>query len=133
MARQDFLLAPGIALRPAAGFDTVDRLRWIYPDMPQEYLDLLAAANGGEGLVGDQYVILTPSEEIWADNDDIGVSEYAPGFVVFGGDGAEELFAFDARAIPWSYGRLRLDGLSADSFVPMGRTLEEFLQMLANS
>ena len=101
--------------------------------MPQEYLDLLAAANGGDGMVGNQYVTLTPCEGIWTDNDDLGVSEYAPGFVVFGGDGAEELFAFDARAIPWSYGRLPLVGLSGDSFVPMGRTLEEFFQKLIDS
>jgi hypothetical protein len=132
MAGHDFLLSPGVAARPPARFDAIDRLQWIYPDIPQDYLDLLAGANGLEGTIGSGYVALTACEAIWKDNDDLGVSEYAPGFVVFGSDGAGELFAFDARAIPWSYGRLPLVGLSAESFVSMGESLDEFFQRVAD-
>ncbi|MDQ4122755.1 MAG: SMI1/KNR4 family protein [Acidobacteriota bacterium] len=65
-------------------------------NLPNEYLDLLRFCNGGEGDLALEPVLfrLWSTDEVIEANQDLQVSEFLPGFVMFGGDGANELFGF---------------------------------------
>ena len=64
--------------------------------LPADYLDLLRTCNGGEGDLALQLVLfrLWSTDEVIQANEDLQVSEFLPGFLMFGGDGANELFGF---------------------------------------
>ncbi|MDX3988407.1 MAG: SMI1/KNR4 family protein [Achromobacter sp.] len=66
--------------------------------LPQDYLDFLATHNGGEGFVGDNYLVIWKAEELIAFNADYQVAEFAPGIFLFGSDGGGEGYGFDFRA-----------------------------------
>ena len=65
--------------------------------LPDEYKDFMQYSNGGVGTIGDNYLEIWPIEEINSSNQELLVEEFAPGLLLFGGDGANELFAFDTR------------------------------------
>ncbi len=64
---------------------------------PEDYKVFLQLSNGGEGFVGEQYLILWRVEEIIGLNREYEVAEYAPGLILFGSNGGGEAFAFDIR------------------------------------
>jgi len=66
--------------------------------LPEEYAQFLQHANGGEGFVGNAYVILWRVEELLEMNKAYRVAELAPGLLLFGSDGGGEAFAFDTRS-----------------------------------
>jgi hypothetical protein len=66
--------------------------------LPKDYAQFLQQADGGEGFVGNAYVILWPVSELLAINRAYQVADYAPGLFLFGSDGGGEAFAFDIRA-----------------------------------
>jgi hypothetical protein len=66
--------------------------------LPDDYLEFLQQTNGGEGFVGDAYVIFWRVEELVEMNKAYQVAEYAPGLFLFGSDGGGEAFAFDTRS-----------------------------------
>ncbi len=67
--------------------------------LPPEYIDQLAASDGGEGDLGVQpgWIVLWPADEVLAHNAGYSVSEFLPGFFGFGSNGGGELLAFDIR------------------------------------
>ncbi|UYZ61205.1 SMI1/KNR4 family protein [Hymenobacter latericus] len=67
----------------------------IFKSPPLDYLQFMAATNGGEGSVGENYLVIWPSEEIKDLNVDYSVEEFAPGYQIFGSDGGDTAYAFD--------------------------------------
>ena len=65
--------------------------------LPSDYRSFLTTRGGGEGFVGEQYVILWSAKEIVPFNHGYEVKEYAPGLLLFGSNGGGEGFAFDLR------------------------------------
>ena len=65
-------------------------------NLPTEYLDLLRFCNGGEGDLALEPVLfrLWSTDEVIEANQDLKIDEFLLGFVMFGGDGANELFGF---------------------------------------
>src|ERR1044072_7362040 len=63
--------------------------------LPDDYARFLQQTNGGEGFLGNAYVILWRVEELIEMNKAYEVTEYAPGLFLFGSDGGGEAFAFD--------------------------------------
>jgi hypothetical protein len=65
-------------------------------NLPTEYLDLLRLCNGGRGDLALEPVLfrLWSTDEVIEANQDLLVDEFLPGFVMFGGDDANELFGF---------------------------------------
>lgn len=68
--------------------------------LPADYRTFLEMSDGGEGFVGDHYLVLWRAAELHPFNRDAEVSEYADGLVGFGSDGGGEMFAFDTRFQP---------------------------------
>ena len=65
--------------------------------LPGDYRDFISAHDGGEGFIGDQYLILWRVGELIDLNRDYEVAKYAPGLLLFGSNGGGEAFAFDTR------------------------------------
>jgi len=66
--------------------------------LPSEYTLFLETMNGGEGFLGDNYLILWSVDELARCNAEMEVSRYAPGLLLFGTDGGGETFGFDSRS-----------------------------------
>jgi hypothetical protein len=67
--------------------------------LPEDYLTFIKVFNGGEGFIGDGYLILWQVEQIEIFNKEYEVQEYAPGLILFGSSGGGEGYGFDARDI----------------------------------
>jgi SMI1/KNR4 family protein SUKH-1 len=65
--------------------------------LPSDYLDFLRQHNGGEGFIGDNYIIFWRAEELVDFNREYEVDKYAPGILLFGADGGGEGYGFDTQ------------------------------------
>jgi len=101
-------------------------VRWSLP-FPRVYREFLASANGGEGPVGDEsYVVLWAATELAGHNRGYKVDpEYAPGLLLIGTDGGNEVFAVPAE--DGSFVSAPLIGMSPDAIQTRSTTLGEFL------
>ncbi|MGO4500081.1 SMI1/KNR4 family protein [Paenibacillus sp. 2RAB27] len=66
-------------------------------NFPKDYIDFMIRFNGGEGIIGNSYLVLWSSEELVEDNEGYAVKEFADGLVLFGSDGGGTAYAFDSR------------------------------------
>ena len=66
--------------------------------LPSDYLDFLRQHNGGEGFVGDNYIIFWKAEELADFNREYEVEKYAPGIFLFGSSGGGEGYGFDTQS-----------------------------------
>lgn len=67
--------------------------------LPQSYLDFMRQHNGGEGDIGETWLVLYPLEELREINDDYEISEYLPDHILIGGNGGEEFYGIDADGL----------------------------------
>jgi hypothetical protein len=51
--------------------------------------------GGGEGFIGDNYIVIWRAEELANFNREYEVNEYAPGITLFGSNGGGEAYGFD--------------------------------------
>lgn len=70
--------------------------------LPTDYEQFMRKMNGGEGFVGNGYVIIYPIEKLLEYNSGYRFEEYVPGLFLFGTNGGGEAFAFDRRNEDWS-------------------------------
>lgn len=100
--------------------------------LPESYLDFLLRANGGEGFIGEQYVVVWRVEELLDLNKDYEVDKYAPGLFLFGSNGAGEAFAFDLNnagcvvMVPFI-------GMSLNDAVVVASTFDDLMEGRAQS
>jgi len=73
--------------------------------LPESYIEFLRAHDGGEGFIGDNYVIFWKAEEVVDFNREYEVETYAPGIFLFASNGGGEAYGFDAldAEMPISY------------------------------
>jgi hypothetical protein len=64
--------------------------------LPSDYLDF-RQHNGGEGFIGENYIVFWRAEELADFNREYEVDKYAPGILLFGGDGGGEGYGFDTQ------------------------------------
>jgi hypothetical protein len=99
--------------------------------LPPGYAQFLRKWNGGEGFIGDNYLILWKAEELKQFNDEYEVAEYAPGLLFFGSNGGGEAYAFDTREDPWVVARVPFIGMDLKHAKVIGRNFADFLRRLA--
>jgi len=102
-----------------------------YP-LPQQYKDIMTEIDGGEGFVGDQYLILWRVNEIAEFNKEYEVSKYAPGLLLFGSSGGGEAFAFDTRDPKFPIVMVPFIGMRMEDAILVAGSFEEFLSALEN-
>jgi hypothetical protein len=101
--------------------------------LPDDYARFLQQANGGEGFVGNAYVILWRVEELPELNKAYQVTEYAPGLFLFGSDGGGEAFAFDTRTDTNPIVAVPFVGMELKLARPVAQSFEAFLEELFKS
>lgn len=102
--------------------------------LPQDYIEFLREANGGEGFVGQNfYLILWPAEELTEMNKAYQVGEYAPGLFIFGSDGGGEAFAFDLRSDARQIVSIPFVGMDLKLIRPLAVDFAGFLEKLFES
>ena len=67
--------------------------------LPQSYIDFMLKHNGGEGDIGETWLILYRIEELQIINDEYGFSEFLPNHIVIGSNGGEEFYGIDANGM----------------------------------
>jgi hypothetical protein len=98
--------------------------------LPVEYIEFLRFSNGGEGFVGEHYLILWGAEELGPSNRDCEVEEYAPGLLMFGSDGGGEAFGFDTRVSDWPVVVVPFIGSGWEDALPLVDSFGGFFQRL---
>jgi hypothetical protein len=125
------MLPPTFLANPPASAESIEGLRQRLPQgVPADYFELLAIANGGEGFVGSTYVVLYAAEQLLAFNASYHVSEFTPGFLLFGSNAIGDAFAFDVRSDDSRLVLLPFIPLRPDLAEPLGATISEFLHGL---
>jgi cell wall assembly regulator SMI1 len=101
--------------------------------LPRDYAEFLMAMNGGEGSVGNAYLVLWRVEELVAMNQAYQSAKYAPGLLLFGTDGGGEAFAFDMRSDSMPIVSVPFVGMGLESTLPMATNFDDFLEKLSAS
>lgn len=120
-------LLDDFALEPSASAESLRLLESLKGvDLPNDFRAFLAEANGGEGFVGSEYLILWKAEELEKFNREYEVETYAPGLFLFGSNGGGEGFGFDTRSAPYKVVQVPFIGMDieyashvADSFLDL--------------
>ena len=99
--------------------------------IPEDYVSFLRTSDGGQGFVGEHYLILWKASEIVQFNREYEVSQYAPGLVCFGSDGGGEAFAFDTRDTAYPVVMAPFIGLSLNDCIPVADTFSALLKRMA--
>ena len=63
--------------------------------LPKDYVEFMKKHNGGEGDIGETWLILYPLEELQEINDDYEIEEFLPGHIIIGSNGGGELYGID--------------------------------------
>lgn len=100
--------------------------------LPEDYVDFMVEANGGEGSVGDTYVQLWSTEQLVDLNEAYAVREFAPGIGLFGSDGGGTAYGFLSATVPATLVSVPFVGMAVEAVTPMGSTFTEFVQQLAS-
>ena len=109
-------------------FETEARLR-----LPEDYAEFLQEMDGGEGFVGNAYVILWRVGELLEMNKSYQVADYAPGLFLFGSDGGGEAFAFDTRSDAKPVVSVPFVGMELKLAHPIASNFSAFLEELFKS
>lgn len=99
--------------------------------LPLDYLQFLRRHNGGEGFVGEGYLILWKAEELDAFNREYEVNDYAPGLFLFGSNGGGEGFAFDTRYADMPIVRVPFIGMDLQYATPVADGFDDLFAQLA--
>lgn len=117
----DFTLEPGASPESLQHLEAIKGV-----DLPDDYRSFLADANGGEGFIGAEYLILWKAEELEQFNREYEVETHAPGLFLFGSNGGGEGFGFDTRSMPYKVVQVPFIGMDlkyashvADSFLDL--------------
>lgn len=101
-------------------------------ELPPDYVSFLRSYNGGEGTIGETYLVLWKAEELAEMNQSYRATEFVPELLLIGSDGGGEAFAFDKRTAPWGVVMVPFIGLEMKCADSMGATFTEFLNSLAS-
>lgn len=101
--------------------------------IPEDYFDFLTRNNGGEGFVGDEYLIMFNAEEIVRFNQEYEVEKYAPGLLLFGSNGGGEGYAFDTTSEGCPIVKVPFIGMDHRYAKVVGQNLSDFILQLSDA
>jgi len=99
--------------------------------LPGDYLDFLRQHNGGEGFIGDNYIVLWKAEELADFNREYEVEKYAPGILLFGSDGAGEGYGFDTESAAMPIVHVPFIGMERRYATPIAKDFPDLFAQLA--
>ncbi len=101
--------------------------------LPEDYANFLQQSNGGEGFVGNAYIILWRVDDLLEMNRSYQVADHAPGLFLFGSDGGCEAFAFDTRTDSKPIVSVPFVGMELTLARSLGSNFKAFLEELSRS
>lgn len=117
-------------LEQAPSPDALDRLHIAVAEIRDEdYRSFIRAHNGGEGFVGEGYLVIDGIDSILATLH--RASEYGTAFLPFGSDGSDGLFAFDTSASNWPVLVLPLTSASPEDVRQVALGFRDFIEKLS--
>ena len=99
--------------------------------LSDEYKELLRCFDGGEGFIGENYLILWSASELIQFNEEYEVQKYVPDVFLFGSSGGGEAFGFDLRDGARSILQLPFIGMNIKYARKVGNSFSEFLSLLS--
>lgn len=99
--------------------------------LPADYLSFLRQHNGGEGFIGDNYIVFWRAEELADFNREYEVEKYAPGIFLFGSDGGGEGYGFDTEAAAMPIVRVPFIGMERRYATPVAKNFPDLFAQLA--
>lgn len=64
-------------------------------ELPKQYIEFMKKHSGGEGDIGENWLVLYPLEDLQEINDDYEIEQFLPGHIIIGSDGGGELYGID--------------------------------------
>lgn len=117
---------------PCPPDELADFTEMVGPVPHRDYLEFIARHNGCDGPVGTEgYIGLWPIDEVISGTEQANTEEFAPGLLLFGGDGGNEAFAFDRQDPAWPIVMVPLVGMSRKEMKFVAGTFTEFIRRLA--
>lgn len=111
--------------RPGASIEAIqEREASLGFSFPADYVAFMIASNGGFGDSDSAIIEIDPIEEMAPDDHPLAGM---PGVFRFGGDGAEEAFAFDIRGGEVEIVAVRVS-VSDEDILRLGTTFTEFVR-----
>ncbi len=138
MATELDSLLPEVTMRPPFPPDEVNELfadfiAEVGPVPHQDYLSFMRQHNGCDGPVGKKGVIsIWPLEEVISATEGYHADEFAPGLLLFAGDGGGTAYAFDRQDARWPIVEVELVSMSRKEMKFAASTFSEFIRKLAN-
>jgi len=99
--------------------------------LPSDYLEFLRQHNGGEGFIGDSYIVLWKAEELADLNREYEVEKCAPGILLFGSDGGGEGYGFDTQSAAMPIVRTPFIGMEGRYATPVVKNFPDLFAKLA--
>ncbi|MER9891703.1 SMI1/KNR4 family protein [Mesorhizobium sp. M0119] len=100
--------------------------------LPKDYIDFLKEHNGGEGFIGDNYIIFFKAEELADFNREYEVEKYAPGILLFASNGGGEGYGFDTENAAMPIVRIPFIGMDRQAAETIARDLSDLFARLAD-
>lgn len=101
--------------------------------LPESYINFLTKHDGGEGFIGDSYIIFWKTEELALFNHEYEVEKYAPGIFLFASNGGGEGYGFDTEDAAMPIVRIPFIGMNRQYALPVARDLPDFFARLEES
>ena len=98
--------------------------------LPNDYKHFVLKHGGGEGWVGEHYLVLWSAAELIPFNVEYQVQECIPGLIAFGSTGGGEGFGFDTRILPYVVCQFPFIGMSPEDALPVARSFEHLLKRM---
>ena len=95
--------------------------------LPKDYTKFLKEHNGGEGFIGDSYIIFFKAEELVDFNREYEVEKYAPGILLFASNGGGEAYGFDTDDVEMPIVRIPFIFMERQSAETIARDLADLL------
>lgn len=119
-------------LNDPAEISAIDGLStYLGSTLPESYIEFLKTHDGGEGFIGDNYIIFWKAQEVVDFNREYEVDTYAPGIFLFASNGGSEGYGFDTVDAAIPVVRIPFIGMDRQSAVSVASDLPDLFARLA--
>ncbi|MFG0409967.1 SMI1/KNR4 family protein [Pseudomonas sp. NY5710] len=120
-------------LNGPAEISTIDNLsKNLAATLPESYIEFLRKHDGGEGFIGDNYIIFWKAEEVVDFNREYEVETYAPGIFLFASNGGGEGYGFDTLNAALPIVRIPFIGMDRQYAISVASDLPDLFAQLAD-
>lgn len=99
--------------------------------LPESYIEFLKKHDGGEGFIGDSYIIFWKADELIDFNREYEVERYAPGIFLFASNGGGECYGFDTEDEAMPIVRIPFIGMDRKYAISVASNLPDLFARLA--